>query len=396
VLDQQLHAAAATVESSRRVALNRDLRAAAPARADLLAALVDPMARMERERPNLMAFVESAAAVEPAYAWQLPRASWRYLWLGGYSDDIAELHQRGLTVAEAIGDRSAQATTLHYLASAHFIRAELTKACELTQRVIRLREQLGETDAVTVTMANLANVYWLMDRWTDCIEVAQAALRRRRAGKSAVDAAVEMTLAQAYVRLGRYPDALRYQRRALMIGVDAHDPVRIGGSLLLLATTKHLAGITGIEATRRQLRVASRLAQRAGDRPGELDARHELANLLRVERRYAEAIVEHRHVLAAVTRLRIPWFESRMRSDFAVSLRLAGQTAAARAMAQHALRIARQFQLPYLAARAQTALAECLLATDPARGRQLWEQARDTYARLGAAELTDVEQQLRR
>ena len=159
------------------------------------------------------ALVEAAATVEPAYAWQIPRAAWRYLWLCGYIDDIAGLHRHAVAAAETLGDHSAEATALHYLASVHFIRAELDKASDLMLRVIRLRESLGEVEATTNSMANLANVYWLMDRWTESVELARAA--ERQPVRSAYgSAAVLLILAQADVRVGRYAEALRYQWRA--------------------------------------------------------------------------------------------------------------------------------------------------------------------------------------
>ncbi|WP_034217753.1 AfsR/SARP family transcriptional regulator [Actinoplanes subtropicus] len=392
LLDQQMHAAAATVEAARRALLVRDLRAPAPLRPDLLAALADPAARLERERPHLMALVRAAEAVEPAYAWRIPRAAWRYLWSRGYVDDIASLHQRALAAAELLGDDSAAATVLHYLASAHYMRAELDQACEMMLRAVRLRERLGETAGVTSSLGNLANIYGVMDRWPDSMRVALAA--EARPVKSAGPSTAVYTLAQASFRLGRYPDALRYQRRALMAAAEAGDEARVGNCLLMLALIKHAAGLAGTGRTRRLLTASLRLFQRVHDRAGEIEARHELANLLRTQHRYAEALAEHRWVLDAIVPIRHPWWEARFRTDFADTLRLAGRAGEARAMAEHALRIARGRRLSYLTARAQAGLAECLLTTDPAESRRLWEEARDTFARLGAIEVVDVDKRL--
>src|SRR5207253_1141958 len=124
-----------------------------------------------------------------------------------------------------------------------------------------------------------SNVYWLMDRWTESVELARAA--ERQPVRSAYgSAAVLLILAQADVRVGRYAEALRYQWRALMVAMDARDLVRVGNSLMELATTKHLAGIAGVASTRRQLHASLRLFLRERDRSGEAEARHELANLL--------------------------------------------------------------------------------------------------------------------
>lgn len=103
--------------------------------------------------------------------------------------------------------------------------------------------------------------------------------------------------------------------------------------------------------------------------------------------RQADALAEYRRAGQALR-------EPRFRTEFAATLLLAGETVAARAMAEEALRIGQRYRLPYLTARAQACLADCTADADPALSRRLLEQARDTFARLGAPELDEIEKRL--
>ena len=389
-LDQQLHAAAATNLPAYREVLLRDLGDPVPLRPDLVAALADPAARLERERPALAGYVDAAAAVPELahYGWQLARASWRYLFKRGYVDDVHALLERARVVVERGGDRSATATILNYLASVHYRRSDMDTAARLTEQCIAIRRQLGQWDAAARAMVNLAAVHYEASRWTKSIEVALAARRLSpvRHGRDELN-----VLAHSYQCLGRYPEALRHHRLRLMMHLEIGDPARLGDTLLNIAVVKYRMGAVGIDAACRQVRTALRLVQRADYPYGEAAALHELALLLAARGLIAEAVAHHRRAVEMAQRMHDRSQESRFRHGYGTTLRLAGDEVAARVMFTEALRLARESGPPYPIALAQAGLGECLLAGDPARARRLLSEARATLAALSAPELRAVD-----
>lgn len=381
VLDQQLHAAAATALPGKGADTT-------PLRPDLLDALTDPEARLNRERAGLAAYVEAAATTEPAYAWRLPHAAWWYLWYRNHIDDVAGLHRAALAAAEEHGDRSAAATAANHLASAHFRLGSLEEAHKLLLRCIELRRELGEADLLVAAMINLSTIHNATGRFREAISTARAAAGVRRSRHSHYT--LINNLAVSHFRLGLYTETLRLQRRQLTAALDVADPVRIANSLQDIAATKHLAGVATVDNCLRLMRAALRLYRQVGNPIGESEVHHESAKLLRDQGCYAEAIAAHRLAFDAAVQMNNPMFETRFAAAFAVTLQRAGAVDEARAMAERALRTAHQLRLPYHIARAQNALAECVAATEPDHARRLWTEALHTFTSLETAERVDV------
>ncbi|MBM2617266.1 tetratricopeptide repeat protein [Actinoplanes sp. LDG1-06] len=393
LLDQQLHAAAATNLPAYRAVLDRDIGAPEPLRPDLVEALTDPVARLERERTSLGQYVDAAATVPELsrYAWQLPRAAWRHLFTGGYLDDVFALQSQARSVIEASGDRAATATVLNYLASVHYRRGEMDEAVRLLEQCIALREELGDRDAVAMSMVNLAGVHHVAGRWARSLEVALAVRRMftPRTGRDELNA-----IALGYQRLGRYPESLRYHRLRLLMQLEVGDPTRIGDALASIAVVKQRMGKVTIGAARRQVGVALRAMQKANYPYGEAENHNELALLLAAEGRLTEAVASHRAAIDRAAMVHDPTQESRLWHGFGTTLRLTGDDAQARTAFERALLLARQSRLPYPIALAQAGLGDCLLGDDPQEARRLLEQARATLAGLEAPELRDVEKSL--
>ena len=397
VLDLQMHAAMATVPPAYRAVLDRDLRHPVPLRPDLVGAVADPEARMERERRNLGAYVAAAIAADlPGYVWQLPRAAWRYLWVRGYLDDVASLLGPALTVAEQIGDRSAVATIANYLASFHYRRAAIDEACRLLERTIGIREELGEWGGVVTAMSNLAGMHHIAGRWAKGIDLVQSSMRIAVAERTPwdIDAWLNV-LALGNLRLGRLPEALRLQRRRLLALLDTGDTTRTADSLVEIAVLKFRTGAVSAAAARRQVQAALRICQRARYRFAEGDVHTELARLLFAEGRLTEAVAAHRRAIEIAMEQHDPFQESKSRHAFGTTLRLAGDLPAARDMFRRALEIGQQVRLPYLIANARTGLGDCAAAGgDAAEAVRLWRQAREVYAGLGAPERADIDKRL--
>ncbi|MEV4345558.1 BTAD domain-containing putative transcriptional regulator [Actinoplanes sp. NPDC049596] len=395
LLDQQLHAATATNLRAYRQGVERDIGLLTPLRPDLLAALTDPGARLDRERPQLGRYVAAAAAVPElaGYAWRLPRAAWRHLYMGAYLDDVFSLHEQARVMLEDGDDHAATATMLNYLASVHCRRSRNDDAIPLLERSIALRRKGGDRDALAQAMSNLAVVYHEIGRWEKSIELAREVRRltAARHGRDEIN-----TLANNYRRLGRYREALRCYRLRLLAQIENDDPTRIGASLVYIAVVKHQLGDVSTAAAIRQVRAALRLIQRAGYLHGEADARDQLALLLAADGRLDEAVAVHRLAVETAEQVRNKEQESRFCLGLGATLRRAGDGAGARAMVERSLRLARQARMPYRIAVAQAALGECLAGEDPVEARRLLGLARAELAVLKAAELPAVEKLIAR
>ena len=396
VLDQQLHAAIATVSAGPRAALDHDLHSPVPLRPDLLGALDDPCARLERERRNLARYVDAAdAAGLPGYAWQIPRAAWRYLWAHGYIDDVSSLYRRALAVAERTGDPWAIATVANYLASAHHRRGEGDEAIALLELSARLREEIGDRDGLSIVLGNLAGMHFQAGHWRRSMELARAAEQRATYRRRMSEANTRLNLLAMCSRaFGDLPAAVRYYRLRLLAQVELGDQTQIMDSMLGIAAIRYRLGELPAADALRRMELALRFYERARYRYGWADGEDEVARLLCAEGRLGEAVSRHRKALELAVGNHDPHQEARFRYAYGVTLLAQGERAQARDMFAEALRLGRVLRLPYPIALAQAGLGDCARPDDPAAARQLWEQARAALADLGAAELPEVERRL--
>jgi DNA-binding SARP family transcriptional activator/tetratricopeptide (TPR) repeat protein len=396
VLDLQVHAMLRTVVPAHLGPTVRDLRLGEPLRPDLVAAVSDPAERLERERPSLGAYQDAAIeAGRPEYAWQLARAAWRHLWSRGYTADIETTQLRALRTAEALGDRSAIATAANYLASAYFRWARYEQARVLSERSIQLRRELGEEAALATAMGNLSAIYEAMCLTIESLHVSEEALKISRRVHDTLETELRLNaVAVAYGVLGRYAEALHYQRLRLMIVAEIDDAVGIGNSVLHIVFLKRRAGLAGPATAHRGIRVALAQFRLVRYSFGESDARDELADLLRSEGRYAEALVEHHRALEIIVRLGDRRFEAAFGNGLARTLLETGDPAGARAANERALQLARGIPQPFEEARALLGLGDSWAAADPVRARDLWAQAHERFVRLQVPERYDTARRL--
>jgi DNA-binding SARP family transcriptional activator len=396
VLDQQLHAAIATVRPARRLAaLERDIGPAVPLRPDLVVALADPPGRLERERRNLAAYVDAAIAGDlHRYVWQLPRAAWRYLWIEGYGDGVS-LMRTALAHADRTGDRWAAGVVTNYLAAALYRRSEIDEACAMLERCIQIRTELGDRVGAATAMGNLGGLHYMAGRWRTGIEVALAAQRHcpRRRGMDESNTRLN-TLALCSAQLGQYPEALRYYRLRLMAVLELGDDTLIADTLLNIVAIKLRLGRITTAAFHRQARVTLRAFERERYPFGEADAHHQVALVLRSEGRFAEAVAAHQRAVDIAHTRADAAHESQFRTGLGTTLRLAGDLPAAREVFEESLRLALRTRLPYPIAEARAGLGDCLAGSDRAGARRLWELAREIYAELDAPELAEIEARL--
>jgi DNA-binding SARP family transcriptional activator/Tfp pilus assembly protein PilF len=382
VFDFQMHAAIATAIPSHRTIMVRELGMPVPVRPDL--AVADPIARLERERPNLIALVEAAGHTD--HAWKIPRAAWHLLFFRGYMDDIRELQLLALAAAESLGNRSAIATTANYLASAYGRAGQNDKAEEYLRLSIRLREELGEIGAMAIAHINLGNIHFSQGRFATAQESVRKAFRLRMQARDPSSSSPMLgVLVDILTALGQSEQALYYTRRRMFATVENREDGQLSGTILALQRLRYRTGTLTTAAAHHYLDVALRLAVRTGYRSTVGDVCNERARLLRDEGRYPEAIAEHRRAVEITVQLNDTRHEAAFRHNYAGTLRQLGDTAGAREMFERALRVARAGRNPYWTALAQLGLADCLDHRDP-EAERLRAQARELFERMGITE----------
>ncbi|MCU7727226.1 tetratricopeptide repeat protein [Actinoplanes sp. KI2] len=397
ILDLQTHAFAAANPPSWRAAVERDIGPLRPLRPDLVAALPDPAARVEWERPQLPAYLEAAAADGEylVYAWWLPRAAWWFLYDGGYTAELRRLLERSLAMVEKAGDRAGIAVVSNYLASSASRIGELDRAAELLRLSRRVQEELGNRRAVAVAQANLANVYDAMGRFAESVAAARESLRLRYlVGERVSNRTPLHNLADALDRLGRHEEALRARRLGMLDAIEVGDATALANCLQGIQRHRIALGQIDLATAHRYLRAALRLSIRNEHLFSEADIRSEQGRLLRAEGRYAEAIALHLTAVELTRKTADRRYESAYTVDLADTRRAAGDRAGALADYRRALRDAEALGLRYTAARARAGLAECLADTDPESARRSWTAALVEFREMGVPEQHEAERRL--
>ncbi|WP_030441173.1 AfsR/SARP family transcriptional regulator [Actinoplanes subtropicus] len=393
VLDLQTHAFAAALPPRDRTRLRRDIGTHEPMRPDLIAALTDPVARFEWERPQLGACVEMAG--DSRYAWWIPRAAWWFLFNGGYNDDLRAVFEQSMRGVEKTGDRQGIAIVANYLASAYIRVFDYPRALEMVDRSIRLHEQLGNWRAVATTLGNRAGVCAAAGRFAECVAAGQETLRLRALYPDATYSSSALThLAFGYARLGQYAEALRYCRRALFLSVEQGDTGFTAIALLNIQKYKREAGLGSLAAADRYVAAALRLTRLSGNRAIEAEVLNEKAIVLRYRGRHDDAMAMHEAAISIVRRTSDRLYEVEFLQDLASTRGAAGDRVGALELHRRVLGYAQKHGMAYLAARADAGIAECLAGGDPEQARRSWLVALETFRELGVPERFEVERRL--
>ncbi|MEV6344407.1 BTAD domain-containing putative transcriptional regulator [Actinoplanes sp. NPDC051851] len=396
VLNFEVHAAALSSTPIYRNGLTPDLAPVPASRPDLLDAIDDPGARVERQRPSLLAFTDLAISSGQArFTWFLARAVWYLLFYRGYGGDIDALHGRALAAAEEAGDRNGIAMTANYLASVHFRKADYRRAREILQKAIRIWEDQREFGRLAAALGNLAAIHEATGRFQDTVETIQRSLRMLPLTRRVLHTPSQLNyLSTSLSRLGRYRESLAVDRRRLMAAVEHRDVHQIANALLFIQSTKRKAGLGTPESAERYLAVALFLTRSGGFVALESDVHSALAGLRAEQGRFDEAIAEHRIAIEIVDRLGDRRFQAEFRHDYATTMLRSGEAGAARELFEQSLLIARRAGLDFSIARALAGIAECVAETDPDQARELWTEAYRRFEAMGTPERFEVADRL--
>jgi DNA-binding SARP family transcriptional activator/tetratricopeptide (TPR) repeat protein len=128
--------------------------------AELAEAAAEPFAWFERERANIRATVEQAAALGHAdLCWDLAVSAHEFYAIGGYFDDWRATHEVALEACRRAGDRRGEGVVLTMLGMPPLVAsgsAGVSGVPEL-ERAVELLRETGERHALPVAQRTLAN-----------------------------------------------------------------------------------------------------------------------------------------------------------------------------------------------------------------------------------------------
>ncbi|MEU4155382.1 BTAD domain-containing putative transcriptional regulator [Actinoplanes sp. NPDC026670] len=383
VLNLETHAFAAAATRLYHPILAHDQRDLPVLRPDLVAAVADPAARLERLRRDLGSFVEAAVqAGRPEYAWRIPRAAWYLLFYRGYLRDLTGLYERAVDVARQTGSDEGIAQTANCLASFHYRLGAYEHALRLLRESIEIRRRQGDLTALSQATGNLVAINIVLGRFGEAVDTAVESIRLGvLAGLPYTPPAAVNMLSYAYQTVGRHREALHLDRVHLLAGNrDLH---RLAGRIVHIQRSKRALGLMSPAAAQRYLEIALRLSVREQLASLEVETRTELGLVLGELGRFAEALTEHRRAVEVAERVSENRFGADVFLNYAATLLRSGDVATARAVYEQTLRRVRGWRQPYAIARATWGLAECLDRVDPARAVLLRRDAQVMFDEMG-------------
>jgi DNA-binding SARP family transcriptional activator/tetratricopeptide (TPR) repeat protein len=186
--------------------------------AELAAAAGDPRAWFERERANIRAAVEQAAALGRVdLCWDLAVSAHECYAIGGYFDDWRATHETALEACRAAGDRRGEGVVLTMLGMPPLVAsgaAGVSGVPEL-ERAVWLLAETGERHVLAVAQRTLANALRRNGELTRPLALFAEALAHYHQSGDLVGSQQAMRfIGQARLDLGDAPSAVAVLREA--------------------------------------------------------------------------------------------------------------------------------------------------------------------------------------
>nr|WP_212991647.1 BTAD domain-containing putative transcriptional regulator [Actinoplanes auranticolor] len=394
LIDLHLHATARINRPGENDNALGDYPADTPLRPELVSLAVADPQWLERQRPDLIGLVRSAARIGPAErAWQLGRANWRYLHERSHLDDLIAVLSLARTIAEAASDIRGVAVCSNYLASGYYRMGRHEEALQMLDESVELSRQLRSPRGERRNRGNRIGVLMRLGRIEEALKEAVWYYRaEERDGNAHGLSSRLINVLIPTTALGRHEEALRLARRALLAAVESGDDRRLANTLGLLGQIRRELGHTA--AAERLLRAALRLALRVNYRVGEWESRNELGRLALDRGRYEEAVAHHMTAVELSRERGAHPAVVTSSNDLAAALLAGGDRAGARELRLHVLSLVRRTVIPFEHARALAGLADCVVAEDPAAARRYWQQALELFERMRVPQRWPVRRRL--
>jgi tetratricopeptide (TPR) repeat protein len=172
----------------------------------------------ESARANLVAAAGQAAAGQlHEIAWKLPAAMMSYFYRRGHWADWVATHEGGLNSARALGDRMAEAWMLNNLGMAYGLqRKEQAAGC--FEEALAIYREIGDKPGQARAANNVAQACLRMRRFPEALEAATRSLAvQRQAGDRYGEGIALGNLGDACRALARYDDAIGHLEQAMDI-----------------------------------------------------------------------------------------------------------------------------------------------------------------------------------
>jgi DNA-binding SARP family transcriptional activator len=209
--------------------------------------LVDRQQALEwfrAERLVLLAAIETASRQGlDRHAWQLSWTMATFLGWQGHWQELIRSQQTALAAARRLGNRSAQATALHYIGQTQF-RQGLAKAADTHQReALDLGRQLDSGIIQGRALLELARIADYQGRRRDAVTQAELSLRHFQAAKAPSWAADALNAAAWYrAQLGDHVGGLAYCDKALVAQRELGNHIGEAATLDSLGYIHHQLG----------------------------------------------------------------------------------------------------------------------------------------------------------
>jgi DNA-binding SARP family transcriptional activator len=172
----------------------------------------------ESEQAGLTAAVRLAAASGlHAIAWKLPAAAMSFYYRRSLWGDWVATHQTGLDSARAIGDRRGEAWMLNGLGIAHGVQ-HMPESVRYFEQALAIYSELGDEQGEARAANNVAQAYVDLGRFDDALSAAQRSLTiQRQKNNRYLEGVALGILGRASRELGLFTDAIGHLEAALAI-----------------------------------------------------------------------------------------------------------------------------------------------------------------------------------
>jgi DNA-binding SARP family transcriptional activator len=169
-------------------------------------------------RPDLIAAGRQAAAGNMhEIAWQLPAALMSFFYRRSHWVDWVATHEDGLHSARALGDRMAEAWLLNNLGMAFGLQRK-ERAVECFEQALGIYREIGDQPGQARAANNVAQACLRLRRYPEALEAAQRSLvMQRQAGDRHGEGIALGNLGDACRELGRFDAAIGHLEQALGI-----------------------------------------------------------------------------------------------------------------------------------------------------------------------------------
>jgi CHAT domain-containing protein/Tfp pilus assembly protein PilF len=143
-----------------------------------------------------------------------------------------EHYQQALAIAQKIGNKATEGTTLNNIGLVHRNLGQYPQALENYQQALAIAQKIGGKTGESRTLNNIGAVYNSLGQYPQALEHYQQALAMtKEIGDKAGKGTTLNNIGEVYRNLGQYPQSLEYYQKALAIRKEIGDKAGEGATL---------------------------------------------------------------------------------------------------------------------------------------------------------------------